>query len=164
MDDDQPVVLDTTVLSNFASTDSIGWVVELLERPIVVSAVRDELERGVEAGHHYLEEAIEAIGNDIELVEPEEYPPFHKAELDVGERESMAVALAQEGVLATDDLAAREAAGSHKLPITGSIGLLVLGIERDLIDVETADRWLTTWRAQRSYHSPIERISEAFEE
>lgn len=82
MDDDRPVVLDTTVLSNFASTESIDWIVELVERPIVVAAVRDELERGMEAGHRYLEAATRAIGEEIEVVEPEEYPPFHERELD----------------------------------------------------------------------------------
>lgn len=87
-----------------------------------------------------------------------------EGELDVGERESLAVALAKDGVLATDDLAAREIARVHGRPITGSIGLLVLEIKRDLIDVETADRWLATWRTQRSYHSPIDRISEVLEE
>lgn len=163
MDDDRPVVLDTTVLSNFASTDSIDWIVELLERPIVVAAVRDELRRGVKAGHHYLKRSTDAIGEGIELVDPEEYPPFHKGELDVGERESLAVAVAEDGVLATDDLAAREIARIHGHPITGSIGVLVFGIEKGRIDVETADRWLTTWLAKRSFHSPVDSVREVLD-
>lgn len=163
MDDDRPVVLDTTLLSNFAGTDSIDWIVELLERPIVVTAVRDELRRGVVAGHHYLERATDAIDEGIELVDPEKYPPFHEGELDIGERESLAVAVAEDGVLATDDLAAREIARTHGHPITGSIGVLVFGIEQGRLDVETADRWLTTWRAKRSYHSPVDSIHEVLD-
>jgi predicted nucleic acid-binding protein len=129
----------------------------------VVGAVREELKRGVKAGHSYLERATAAIAEEIEVVDPAEYPPFHRGELDVGERESLAVAIAVEGVLATDDLAAREVARMHGQPTTGSIGLLVLGIERGLIDVETAERWLSTWRTQRGYYSPVEQISDVLD-
>ena len=55
----QPVVLDTTVVSNFASTDSLSLLAAVLESPVVVPAVRDELERGLNAGHEYLDIADE---------------------------------------------------------------------------------------------------------
>lgn len=42
--------------------------------------------------------------------------------------------------------------------------MLVLGIERGSLDAEIADRWLDTWRRERSYYSPVERISEALKE
>lgn len=41
----QPVVLDTTVVSNFASTDSISFLAAVLESPVVVPAVRDIRDR-----------------------------------------------------------------------------------------------------------------------
>jgi len=41
--------LDATVVSNFASTDGIGFLTTLLESPVVVPAVRDEIERGERA-------------------------------------------------------------------------------------------------------------------
>lgn len=46
----QPVFLDATVISNYASTDSIEFLVRLLESPVVVPAVRDEIARGEAAG------------------------------------------------------------------------------------------------------------------
>lgn len=61
----QPVYLDTTVISNFASTNSVEFLVHVLEAPVVVSAVRDEIERGVEHGHEYLTSAVKTFGRRI---------------------------------------------------------------------------------------------------
>ena len=42
----RPIVLDATVLSNFASTDSVTWLAATLEDLQTVPAVRTELENG----------------------------------------------------------------------------------------------------------------------
>lgn len=60
----------------------------------------------------------------------------------------------------TDDLAARRVANSRDIPVTGSIGLLVLGVERGLIDTTTADEWLETWRDRRGYYALVESVTE----
>mgnify|MGYP000094323387 CR=1 FL=1 len=36
----QPVFLDATIVSNYASTDSIDFLVQLLESPVVVQSVK----------------------------------------------------------------------------------------------------------------------------
>lgn len=166
MASERPCFLDATVLSNFASTSAIGWLVGLLERPPVVPAVRNVLEAGRGFGHEFLEEALEAIATDIELVEVTGDADLEtlRERLDPGESESVRVAIESGGALATDDSAARAVARDRGVDVTGSVGLLVLGIEREMLDVETADRWLETWRWERSYYSPVERISEALEE
>ena len=61
----QPVVLDTTVVSNFASTNSISLLATVLESPVVVRAVRDEVERGLDAGHEYLDTAVGALDDEL---------------------------------------------------------------------------------------------------
>jgi predicted nucleic acid-binding protein len=61
----QPIVVDTTVLSNFASTDSISFLIAVLESPMVVPAVRDELKRGLDTGHDYLDTAVDALGDEL---------------------------------------------------------------------------------------------------
>ena len=63
----QPIFLDATVISNFASTSSVEFLVHLLEAPIVVPAVRDEIERGVKHGHEYLTSAVEAFDEGLVL-------------------------------------------------------------------------------------------------
>lgn len=152
----QPVYLDATVISNFASTSSIKFLVHVIEDPRVVPAVRNEIEQGVEHGHEYLTSAVEAFGEGLSAsdVPPEIGGVQLRERLDPGEAEALRGAVEHSGALATDDLAARRLAGELDVPVTGSIGLLVLGIERDRFDTETADGLVETWRTERGYYAP----------
>lgn len=109
----EQVVLDTTVLSNFAGTDAVGTL-----------------------GDH----------------------------LDPGEAASLAYLLEHDGTLATDDLAARRAAGERGVPVTGSIGLLVRCVELGRIDRTTADGWLDTWCEVRGYYAPVGSVDELLDD
>jgi len=110
----RPLFLDTTVLSNFASSESIDCLTTMVDGGMVVPAVRDELVRGRAHGHRFLEGAIAAIGEDLPLVEPG----------DVGSSEERTAI-------------------------------------RDRLDVETANAWLATWRDERGYYAPVERVEAA---
>jgi predicted nucleic acid-binding protein len=162
----QPAFLDTTVISNFASTSSVEFLVHLLEAPIVVPAVRDEIERGVKHGHEYLTSAVEAFDNGLAVsdVPPEIGRASLHERLDPGETETLRGAVEHDGTVATDDLAARRLATELDMPVTGSIGLLVLGIKREHIDSETADEWLEVWRDERGYYAPVESVTELLDE
>lgn len=61
-------------------------------------------------------------------------------------------------LLVTDDCDARRLAEEYDAAYTGSLGVLARAIEREQIDVETADRWLRTWREEYGYRSPVESI------
>ncbi|WP_152043472.1 hypothetical protein [Salinigranum salinum] len=161
----QPLFLDATVLSNFASSDSVDWLTTLLENPVAVPAVRTELKRGLEHGYGFLDRVIDQLGSEITILEvnsntrgPDESEL--RSRLDPGEAESLLGAITHDGTLVTDDLAARRVAAEFDVPVTGSIGLLVLGIRRDALAVETANEWLTTWRDERGYYAPVERIED----
>ena len=162
----QPVFLDATVISNFASTSSVEFLVHLLEAPIVVPAVRDEIERGVKHGHEYLTSAVEAFDNGLAVsdVPPEIGRVSLHERLDPGETEALRGAVERNGTIATDDLAARRLSTELDVPVTGSIGLLVLGIKRERIDRETADEWLEVWRDERGYYAPVESVTELLDE
>lgn len=158
----QPVFLDATVISNFASTNTVEFLVKLLESPIVVPAVRDEIEQGVDLGHDYLTGAIEAFdeGLTVSDVPPEMGGVQFSNRLDPGEAEALRGAAERDGTLATDDLVARRLAAERDVPVTGSIGLLVLGIRSEHIDSETADEWIDIWRNERGYYAPVESVTE----
>ena len=64
-----PVFPDTTVVSNFASTDGLGFLTTVLEPPVVVPTVRDEIERGERAGYEYLGVAVDALGESLPIRE-----------------------------------------------------------------------------------------------
>lgn len=108
----RPVVLDTTVVSNFASTDSVSVLTAVLSSPLVVPTVRDELERGLDEGHEYLETAVDALGGNLSVRSPSSDTDAAEVRdrLDPGEAESLLAAIGASGTLATDDLAARELA------------------------------------------------------
>jgi len=162
----RPVFLDATVVSNFASTDGIGFLTTLLESPVIVPAVREEIERGERAGYEYLGTAVDAFGESLLVreVPPEADDSDIRDRLDAGEAESILGVLAHGGTAATDDLAARRVAENREVPVTGSIGLLVLGVKRGQIDGDTADSWLDTWRDRRGYYAPVESVNELLDE
>ena len=158
----QPVVLDTTVVSNFASTDSVSFLAAVLKLPVVVPAVCDELERGLDAGHEYLDAAVDALGEELHIqpAAADDGVQEIRDRLDHGEAESLLGAIEHRGTLATDDLAARKVADQRDVPVTGSIGLLVLSVESAYLDRDTADKWLGTWRERRGYYAPVKSMAE----
>lgn len=160
----QPVVLDATVLSNFASSGTVSHLVEILDQPVAVPAVREELERGRDQNYEFLGDALEHLGDGIVLFEAsdreDDTASEIRARLDVGEAESLLGAIEHGGTLATDDIAARRLATDYDVPVTGSVGILVVGVRRDVIDVEIANEWLTVWRETRGYYAPVDQIEE----
>lgn len=162
----QPVFLDATVVSNFASTDGIRVLGELLVEPAVVPTVRAEIERGLDSGHDYLRSAASAIGDRIAVREvPRSVEDSElRARLDSGEAETILGAIDCGGTVATDDLAARRAAADRGLPVTGSVGLLVLGVKRSRFDAPTADDWLDSWRTERGFYAPVDTVVELLDD
>ena len=146
----RPVVLDATVLSNYASTDSVSWLTATLDELQTVPAVQTELEQGREVGYTYLENALTVLeSGDITIAEnaPEQlqadYPEL-RDRLDAGEAEAFVTAHTAGGTLVTDDGAARTLTADYDVALTGSIGVLVHGVVRGDLTIETADEWLTT--------------------
>lgn len=163
----RPVVLDATVLSNFANSDSVEFLTTILDDPQTVPAVRTELEQGIAAGYTYLGTAVEIIDNgDIDTVSTvpdtlaDEYGSV-QARLDAGEAEALVAAHTAGGALATDDGSARSLAADHDVSLTGSIGLLVRGVVIGAVSPDTADEWLSTWVEERNYYAPVDSITEA---
>lgn len=158
----QPVFLDATVLSNFATTEGISFLATLIDSPAVVPTVRDEIERGQAAGYENLVDAVDSFGDEVPLrtVSEDTGTGEIRDRLDAGEAATILGVLEHGGTIATDDLAARRVADSRDIPVTGSVGLLVFGVERNLIDGTTADEWLDTWRDRRGYYAPVESVAE----
>ncbi|MFC6764353.1 hypothetical protein ACFQE6_04645 [Natrinema soli] len=161
----RPIVLDATVLSNYASTASVTWLTTILDDLQTAPAVRTELEQGHEVGYAYLEHALDAIeSGDVEIAEtaPEQlqqdYPGI-LARLDRGEAEALVAAHTVDGTLVTDDGAARTLAGDYEVALTGSIGLLVRGVVHGDLSIKRADGWLTTWIEERNYYAPVDSVA-----
>lgn len=164
----KPLVLDATVLSNFASSGSVSWLTTTFSELETTPAVEQELRRGVGEGHQFLRSALRAVeGKEIIVFLPASQVTNQSRfssifqRLDRGEAEALVAAILEDGTLVTDDGAARRSADGHDVPKTGSIGLLANGIVRGELSVETADDWLAAWRNERDYYAPVESIAEA---
>lgn len=149
-------VLNTTVLSNFAHVDHVELLLDL-PRLVTVDAVQTELDEGSET-HHYLEQALDVLGDEIPVVAPSS--PAQELEeslletLDPGEAQALAVAEEEAGIVVTDDGDARSIADQRGIGLTGSIGLLVRFVENDQITADTADTYLKRWIDEAGFRSP----------
>lgn len=154
-----PVVLDTTVLSCFASTDDLDLLTDLSIRFVTVEAVIDELQTGVEHGHDFLAPAVEAI--DVISVDGTPGPPLDG--LDYGEAHALYAAGQRDGTIVTDDALARDRATELDVPVTGSIGLLIRLVRQDKLAVTEADAIHRQWVTDEGFHSPVRSISDALD-
>lgn len=171
-----PVILDSTVLSNYASSNSVDWLTSTYDGLMTVPVVQKEIYKGYKNGKDFLGTALDAMNsseihiakNVGEMYDRSELRGEYSRTLDEGEAQALFCAGLQrvvagekiERILATDDLQARKEAKECDIPVTGSIGLLVRGIDDNQISVATADTWLDTWSNKRDFYSPIDEISE----
>ena len=157
----RPTVLDATVLSNFAYLEQVD-ALQVLPRPIAVAAVRDEIAAGVEA-YTFLANAIDALEETIPVVtlvdETRALAETLGDRLDRGEAESLAVAEIHDGLLVTDDGAARSLARERGVGLTGSIGVMIELVDRNRIDETTADAWLKRLIDETDYRAPSRELS-----
>ncbi|WP_336133865.1 hypothetical protein [Natronomonas amylolytica] len=160
-----PLFLDSTVVSNFASSDSLPFFPQLRESTVVTPAVREEITQGFQLEYEYLESAVDAFEDTLPVrsVPQDELLAELRERLDIGEAESLRGAIEHGGTIATDDLAARRVAEGRNQAVIGSVGLLVLGIRRDYIDQKTADRWLDIWRNERDYYAPVDSVGDVLD-
>jgi len=161
------LVLDATVLSNFARTECIDWLTATFGTVRTVPAVRAELEQGVEAGYEYLARVMTAIDDghipllDVDDATVAEGYPALRDRLDRGEAAALVAVLAEGGTLVTDDGTARTVGQERGVAVTGSLGLLVRGIREDAVSIEAADSWLQTWIHQEDYYAPVDSVTDA---
>lgn len=163
------VVLDATVLSNYAATDSVGFLASTFSYPMATRAVREELEQGVDEGRLFLKRALQYLYLPFQP-ESNRWIAVYRVnttgtvdeirKLDYGERHTLAYARYHGYALATDDMEARKVADQFEIPYTGSLGILVRGIDRGEISLKKAEDWHSTWIADNNYYSPVDSVSE----
>ena len=147
------VVLDNTVLANFA----LAGCSELLARLwgdvlCTTPQVMAEYRRGVAKGA-----VPDGTWEDLAAIElePDAEPLAESlpSSLGSGERSCLAVVLRLGGILATDDLRARKVAAGKGISVTGTTGILVACVRKELIDLDEGNRLLGAM-IEHGYHSP----------
>jgi predicted nucleic acid-binding protein len=158
------VVADTTVLSNFAGAGQLDLLRRLFGELYLPTEVLGEIRAGLEEGYRFYE-GLEALVHPLAedgwlrltgLRDEQEVRAFGAVprSLHGGEAACLAIALRRGWVLLTDDRAARGEAARLGLRVSGTIGCLVLAVERGLCSVEQANGWLEAMIAV-GYRSPV---------
>jgi len=161
-----PQVTDNTVLTNFCLVDRLDILHTLFGKVYVTHEVREEVFRGLDEGYTFMRRAEEEIGvgagSWLELVgfdtsaEEQSFREFAEA-LGFGEASCLALARHRGWMVLTDDKSARRRLWREKLPLTGTLGILKLAVEQELLSAEEGNALLHQMTAA-GYHSPYEDL------
>ena len=154
--DGGPVLLDNTVLTNFAQTEQMDLITYLWGATSTTIEVKQEYQHGVRLG----KVPPDALGdlNIINLTEQETADASGRfSNLGAGERTCLAVALHRRGLLVTDDRPARKIAARLGVRVTGTIGILVLCVVQDLLTLPEANALLQAM-ITLGYYSPTTQL------
>ena len=155
----QAILLGKTVLSNLALAEQVDLVFRLwVGRVAATPEVLDECEMAAWAGLLPLRAwadlpLVELTSQEVAVSET------LSERLGAGERRCLAVAHSRGGLLASDHADARAAARRLGVPVTGTLGVLVLAVRRGLLTLAQANGLLADMIAAR-YRSPLERLDE----
>lgn len=152
------ILLDTTVLNNFAHVERPDLLQLVLPGAATTSLVMAELERGVSSGH--------VPSCDWEWLEVVSLTPTEQETvarirlvLDDGEASCIAVALERNASLFSDDLHARHYARRRGIPVSGTLGVLSALSAKGHLTLAEADELLQVMVA-RGYRSPVRSLAD----
>ena len=153
----QQVLLDNTVLSNFALVGESRLLRDVLSyRAGTVAEVVSEFETGVllsrvpQTDWSWLETHI------LTADEQSLYQIFRRR-LSAGEAACLAVAHIRKLAVMTDDRDARQLAIQYGIPISGTIGILLEAIRKNILDLGQANRVLHEM-SNFGYRSPLAKL------
>jgi predicted nucleic acid-binding protein len=162
------VIANTTVISNFASIGQLDLLRQIFGSLYVSTEVYKEIQVGLEEGYQFYEGIDRLIHPHAPqgwifltgLVDEQELRTFSDlpSRLHYGETSSIAIAQHRDWLFLTDDFMARGHAAQSGIRISGSVGCLVLAVERGLCDQEQANAWLQQMIRQ-GYHSPVSDLT-----
>jgi predicted nucleic acid-binding protein len=156
-------LLDATILSNFAHVRRPELVQAALgDKAATTPTVLAELRQGEALG------LVPRVNwrwlTVLPLTAAEQTLASQYQEiLDVGEAECLAVAVTRQGRFLTDDLAARRLAQANRVPLSGTIGLLLALIRSQNLTIAVADGLLAVMKEQ-GYRAPVASLQVYFEE
>ncbi|MBP1468878.1 hypothetical protein EYB53_024420 [Candidatus Chloroploca sp. M-50] len=157
------IITNTTVLSNFARIGHLDLLRNLFGVLALPLEVLAEIQDAQAEGYTFfdgVEQVITPFAADgwLQLVSMTEAElqlfAMMPARLHRGERACLAIARQRSWLMLTDDRAARDEARRHAVALSGSLGCLVLSVERHHASLDQANRWLASMMAQ-GYRSPL---------
>jgi predicted nucleic acid-binding protein len=161
-----PQVVDNTMLTNFCLVDRLDILHTLFGNVYVTHEVREEVLRGLAEGYTLMSRAEAEIGvgpgSWLQLVgfdTSDEEQSFREFTMGLGFGEASCLALSRHRgwMVLTDDKSARRKLRNEMLPVTGTLGILRLAVERELLSAQEGNELLRQMAAA-GYRSPYEDL------
>jgi len=163
------VISNTTVLSNFCEIGALDMLRQLYRELFVTTEVLQEIRDGLDEGYtFYLEVArlLDPVAPAgwlrlTSLAYDEEVELFAKMpnRLHQGEAACLAIAQNRRWVLLTDDRSARRYALTHDIHLSGTLGCLALGVQRQLWTLQEGNDRLFKM-IEAGFFSPLSDLAE----
>lgn len=158
------VITNTTIISNFASINQLSILKQLFNTIYISVEVYEEIQAGLEEGYQFyssIDQNIHPFMSQgwihlISMRDDEELLLFNQLPrtLHRGEASCLSIAHNRGWLFLTDDGAARKAATNLGIGVSGTLGCLVLSVERNLYPLEQANGWLAEM-IRLGYRSPV---------
>ena len=153
------LLLDNTVLSNFALIKRIELLTEALGSQIgTTPQVIGEFDDGVERGR-LPKTKLDLL--EVLDMEAEEQVLFREllARVNAGEASCLAIAAQRNSRVLTDDRDARKLAAQLKIPVSGTLGILLRLVQIDVLSTLEANEILGQMIVA-GYRSPVEKLED----
>jgi len=154
----QPVLLDNTVLTNFALIGQPQLVLDLWPDACTTPAVQAEYQVGVTARQLPVD-TWQSLATVTLTPTETAFANRLNQRLGAGERSCIAVAHHQKGLFVSDDLDARRQAQAYGIPTTGTIGIFLLNIQHKQITLAKGNELLTQL-IKLGYRSPVTKLDD----
>ncbi|MFQ6059275.1 MAG: DUF3368 domain-containing protein [Anaerolineae bacterium] len=166
------LVVNNTVLSNFAGVGRLDMLREVLGSFCVPTQVYSEVLTGIAVGYAFLtlvrDQVLDTSAERwifvIEL-KANELALYNRllATLGKGEAACLAIAKSRGWGLLTDDKKARKIAEQESVRLSGTLGVLRLGVKRGCFSLSEADEVLKAM-IEKGYRSPFRSIGQLLED
>jgi len=160
------IILNTTVLSNFASVGELDLIKRLFGVVYTTHEVHEEILRGISRGYQYLEDVDHEMSFDetgwlrvVAIRSPTEHQSMNDLlkRLGMGESSCIAIAKSRTMIFMSDDRIARRIANEMGVSISGTIGILVRCVNKDIISFLEGNSILIEM-IQKGYMSPVDSL------
>lgn len=150
-------VIDNTVLSNFGKVGKLKLLKDILRDAIITKEVLEEFTLGLKRG------ILPKIELPFEVVElkNEEIRLYEKLHVSLGKGEASCIAVAKnrKRIFLSDDSDARKTAYLLGVKVSGTIGVLALGVKTGILTLKEADEILRAM-VKNGFYSPIDSLGE----
>ena len=160
------IILNTTVLSNFASVGELDLIKRLFGVAYTTHEVHEEILRGISRGYQYLEDVDHEMSFDetgwlrvVAIRSCMEHQSMNDLlkRLGMGESSCIAIAKSCTMIFMSDDRTARRIANEMGVSISGTIGVLVRCVDKDIISFLEGNIILVEM-IRKGYMSPVDSL------